>query len=114
MTTHRRTPRPPHRRATLNVTTEQLAALLRLPNDVDVVAFMLDPIRDSVVFGLQSDRFDPVPAGAEPPALQAEQAVVVVDDDGAVTLRVAWPGLEGAGVTIRREPATTADLDDPE
>lgn len=97
-----RSPRPAHRRAILRVTSDQIAGLLRLPDDVTVAAFALDPLRDSIAFALSSERFDPVAPGAEPPALESERAVDM-DDDGTVTLRVAWPDLGGAGFSIRHE-----------
>lgn len=104
-----RTPRPPRRRAILHVSAEQLAALLRLPDDVTIAGFAVEPIRDSVAFLLDSDRFDPVPECAEPPRLFADIAVEV-DDDGAATQRVTWPELEGAGITVQHEAPAPTDV----
>ncbi len=97
-----RSSRPPRRRAVLQVASEQLAALLHLPADVSVAAFQLDHLRDAVALLLESDRFEPVQPGCEPPSLIAEVAVET-GDDGAVTTRTLWPGLEGAEVAVRRD-----------
>lgn len=99
-TFHKRAQLPPRRRMNLVVTSEQLAALLNLPPDVTVAAFTLDWLRDSVVFALNSDRFDVVPPHAEAQCLPAA-VEVSVDDRGIVTQRVTWEGLEGAGVVAR-------------
>lgn len=107
-----RGPRPLRRRAVLHVGAEQLAALLRLPNDVDVVAFGLDPVRDAVSFVLQSDRFGEVLECAHPPALVADVAVETCDD-GVVIQYVSWPGLGGAGYSVRHE-APEDDEPEPE
>lgn len=95
-----RTERPPWRRAILHVTSEQLAALLRLPDDVRVAGFQLDTLRDAVSFLLESDRFEPVQEGCEPLRLLAELSTDT-SDDGTVTMRTTWPLLEGAEATIR-------------
>lgn len=98
-----RTPKPPPRRAILHLGSEQLAALLRLPDDVTVTGFTVDPVRDAVSFRLDSDRFAPVAECAEPPGLIAEVRVKV-GDDGTVTQYVTWPGMDDAGFEVRHEP----------
>lgn len=102
-----RTERPPRRRAVLHVGSEHLAALLRLPDDVDIVAFALDPLRDSIGFALESERFEPVGECMEPPILAAELAVDY--DDDTVVQRVTWAGLDGAGFTRRTPRHQTVD-----
>lgn len=97
-----RTERPARRRAVLHVGSEQLAMLLNLPDDVTVAGLSVDWVRDSVAFALDSDRFEPVPECAEAPVLIAELAVDV-EDDGTVVRRVTWPGMDGAGFSIRTE-----------
>lgn len=97
-----RSERPSHRRAVLHVAFEQIAALLHLPDDVDIVAFQLDHIRDSVSLLLQGDRFEPVPQACEPRSLIAELFADIADD-GAVTRRVTWPELDGVGISTRTE-----------
>lgn len=97
---HRRVPLPPRRRMNLHVGAEQIASLLNLPPDVTVAAFALDPLRDAVTFSLASDRFDIVPEGCEARYLVADLEASV-GDDGAVTRRVTWEGLEGAEIVTR-------------
>lgn len=100
-------PRPerqPRRRAVLRVGAEQLAALLNLPADVAIASFELDWMRDSVAFLLEGDRFEPVAECCEPVALVAEMAVDVAED-GTVTRRVTWPGLDGVEIAIQHKPA---------
>jgi len=58
--------------ALLHVSSRQLEQLLRLPADVTIHGFSLNPLRDTVTFGLESDRFAPVVECAEPPSLRRE------------------------------------------
>lgn len=99
-TFHKRVPLPPRRRMNLVVTSEQLATLLNLPPDVTVAAFTLDNLRDSVIFALAGERFDVIPPGVEARSLVAELEIVS-GEDGALTQRVTWEGIEGAEVTTR-------------
>jgi hypothetical protein len=87
--------------ALLHVSAGQLERLLRLPADVTVRGFTLDHLRDAAIFVLESGRFAPVVECAEPPALIGKVESEVTDD-GAVTQRVTWEGLEGAEVITRR------------
>jgi hypothetical protein len=99
-----RRPRPLRRRAVLRLNVEQIATLLKLPPDVTVGGFALEPITDTVAFGLESERFDPVAEFAEPPRLIAE--VTVIDEpDGSRYHRVTWDGLDGAEVVTHHGPA---------
>jgi hypothetical protein len=103
-----RTPRAPRRCAILQVGSEELAALLRLPDDVTIGGFALDPLRDSVSFLLDSERFYPVEPGFEPLRLLAD-VTVEYGDDGSVTQRVTWSALDHAGFEIRHQrPADEA------
>lgn len=99
MTAPTRSHRQSRRRAVLHVTSEQLSALLHLPDDVGIAGFQLDHIRDDVSFLLESDRFEPVEAGCEPPRFLAELSTET-GDDGTVTVRTMWPQLEGAEAVV--------------
>lgn len=103
-TFHKRVPVAPRRRANIVVTSEQLATLLNLPPDVTVAAFTLDFLRDGVVFALAGDRFDEVSPGCEAQTLVADLDVSF-GEDGTVTQRVTWEGLEGAAVATRHGKA---------
>lgn len=92
------------RRAILYVGASDLATLLRLPDDVAIAGYAVDPLRDSVAFRLDSDRFEPVGECCEPPAIVAHLAAET-GEDGAVTRRVTWDGLDAAGYETRHGPA---------
>jgi hypothetical protein len=101
-TPHReRTKRPARHRAVIHVASEDLARLLDLPDDVDVATFQVDPIRDCIVFLLESDRFEPVTEGAWPPHFSAQVAVEA--KGGGYTRRVTWPELDEAGYVVSRD-----------
>lgn len=96
------------RRAILHVGASDLATLLRLPEDVKIVGYTVDFVRDSVVFRLESDRFEHVQDCAEPPALIASVHVEETAD-GTFTRRVTWDGLDGAGYETRHAPVTDSE-----
>jgi hypothetical protein len=104
-----RTSHPPRRRAILTLSAEQIAGLLRLPDDVTIGGFSLDPLTDSVLFLLDSDRFEPALEHCMPRAIPAEVRVEH-GDDGGVTRYVTWAGLDGAELATRREPPVDANV----
>jgi hypothetical protein len=79
---------------------------------VTIGGFTLDPLRDSVSFLLDSERFYPVEPGCEPLRLVADVSIEQ-GDDGAVIRRVTWAALDDAGFEIRHEPPAADDAEGP-
>lgn len=78
--------RPLRRAVALHVSAELLADLLQLPPDVRVTGIAPHPVRDTLAFRLESERFEPIYPTSDPPEVTGE---LTTSADGSRV--VHWP-----------------------
>lgn len=81
------TERPMRRAVVLRVSTQILEELLQLPADVRVTGISPDPVRDTLDFRLESERFEPVDHACHPPEVRA----VITRGEGGSSVLFAAP-----------------------